>query len=868
VGDVLLSVFLAGLVVLAVLTAHFSRRGGDAMALWGWGWVCLVATGALGLLGEQRPVAGVAAQFLAPLHPSFMLAGALAHSGSRAGRWIPPVAFGLGMLRLALALGGDPGPWLAVGEVPEFLADLAAAGIALRVALRGPGPRVRHLLAPAFVGMAFLEALSAWTGLAAGGGPATDLPAWLVVGPVALCVQIALEDARKQVLHRGRERRAEIALRDSEGRFRGLADHSFDLVAEIDAEGRYSYTNPRYEEMLGHPAGSLIGTRSLELTHPDDREPAIAWFRALVAGSDARLLLVRLREASGGWRWFESAGRVFRGPDGTRRIVATSRDVTERMERRESARRNREELEERVRQRTAELRESEERYRAVSELSSDLAFALRVAPDGTVTREWVTEAHRRILGYEPPDPADVPGWLALVHPEDEARAAETLEAAARGETREVEVRVRTQDGGYRWLRVRMASAGVTADGTRRVLGVSQDVTDRRQVEEERRRLESHMQQIERLESLGVLAGGVAHDFNNLLAVILGQTALALADAPVGSDLARRLESVRSAARHAEALAGQMLAYAGNVPVARKPLDLARLVEEMRDLLDASLPPGCSLDTDVVPGSAVVDGDETQLRQVVLNLVSNASETMAGSGRIALRTGIVTADAGYLQDAYGRLDLASGDYACLEVTDTGAGMEEATRARIFEPFFSTKFTGRGLGLAAVLGIVRAHGGAIKLATEVGRGTTFRVLLPLSAGAPEPATPRHPAPGDRAGATILVVDDEAPVRELLCEFLERAGFAVLTAPGGAEALEILRSRGREIDAAVLDLAMPGLDGGSTVEALRGLRPDLPVLLVTGFSQDALGTRLPPSGVAGILRKPFEPEELVAALRNVLG
>ncbi len=275
--------------------------------------------------------------------------------------------------------------------------------------------------------------------------------------------------------------------------------------------------------------------------------------------------------------------------------------------------------------------------------------------------------------------------------------------------------------------------------------MAQDITERKRAEEERLRLEAHILETQKLESLGVLAGGIAHDFNNLLTVILGNDLLARSEVPPGSRLARQLDRIRSAAKHAEALTSQMLMYSGKASVSLKPLDLSALVEGMAELLEASVSKKCRLETSLGHGRIMVKGDPTQLRQVIMNLVTNASEALCDRpGRVVVRTGLMSADAAYLTGAPDGRDLGEGDYVYLEVSDTGEGMEEGTRKRIFEPYFSTKSMGRGLGLASVLGIVRGHRGAIKLVTEPAGGTTFRVLLSPTSRVPRRAKLAHEAP----------------------------------------------------------------------------------------------------------------------------
>jgi CheY-like chemotaxis protein len=308
----------------------------------------------------------------------------------------------------------------------------------------------------------------------------------------------------------------------------------------------------------------------------------------------------------------------------------------------------------------------------------------------------------------------------------------------------------------------------------------------------------------------------------------------------------------------------MLVYAGRAPRVQKPVELSWLVADMLDLARASLPLRVVLREEL--GAAVwVLGDETQLRQVVLNLVANAGEALgARAGSVEVRTGHAEASAEELARARGAPDLAPGRYALLEVRDDGGGMDAETRERVFEPFFTTKLSGRGLGLAAVLGIVRGHGGRVDVASEPGRGSRFRVWLPAGVAAADAPRERPHAP---RAARVLVIDDQEPLLDLSREFLSRAGFAVETALGGRAGLERIRAAAGDFDAVVLDLAMPDLDGEQVGRALRALRPDLPLLLVSGYDADLAAARYASLLPARFLRKPFARDELAGALAELL-
>jgi PAS domain S-box-containing protein len=528
--------------------------------------------------------------------------------------------------------------------------------------------------------------------------------------------------------------------------------------------------------------------------------------------------------------------------------------------------RAREELEERVLERTAALRKSEERYRVVSELGSDLAFGFLLDRDERISEGWVTDAYSRITGYKM-DELSGSGWLRLIHPDDEEKLRLRFAEILAGQTRELELRLISKSGRVATVHARLDVTREAA-GAFRVVGAARDVTDARRAEAERRDLERQVLEARRLESLSMLTGGVAHDFNNLLAVILGNSRMAASELPPGSPLNLRLARIRAAAEHGAALTEQMLAYSGRSGVALKPLDLSHLVEEMVDLLRASISEQARLELELAP-RAPVEGDTTQIRQVVLNLVTNASEALTGgAGRLRVSTGVVQQSDSDLAGAPGAESPRAGAYAYLEVSDDGQGMDAATQARVFEPFFTTKFSGRGLGLAAVLGIVRTHSGVVRVWSGVGSGTRVRVLLPERradfANPPQPRAGGGPSP--RRG-TILVVDDQDFVLEVAQAFLERAGHRVVTASGGRSAIEIFRQRSREIDAVLLDLAMPDTSGEEVLLEIQRVRSDARVIIATGYSAQAAAERLASHGVVGFVRKPYQPEEILQQVDRAL-
>lgn len=411
-----------------------------------------------------------------------------------------------------------------------------------------------------------------------------------------------------------------------------------------------------------------------------------------------------------------------------------------------------------------------------------------------------------------------------------------------------------------------AARGVSLDDG--MVGVAFfDVTERRAAEQERSEMAAQLQHAQKLESLGVLAGGIAHDFNNLLAGIMGNTSLALMEMPTTSPARPLLERVEQTALVASDLTRQMLAYSGRGRFVLESVDLSELVEQMTRLLEVSLTSRAVLRLDVPAGLPRITVDPSQIRQVVMNLVTNASDAVAGtSGTITVRTGLVRADSRYLSSYWLADGVEPGDFAFVEVSDTGRGMSEDTKTRLFDPFFTTKSTGRGLGMAAVLGIVRGHDGAIKVYSELGKGTTVKVLFPVQtrdaqaveAPAPAAARPMH-------GALVLVVDDEDTVRTIACKVLERAGCRTVSAANGRDAVELFTQQSEAIDLVLLDLTMPVMGGEEAFRQMRAIRPGVPVILSSGYNEHDTLAHFGGKGVTAFLQKPWTAsalQELAAA------
>jgi PAS domain S-box-containing protein len=398
----------------------------------------------------------------------------------------------------------------------------------------------------------------------------------------------------------------------------------------------------------------------------------------------------------------------------------------------------------------------------------------------------------------------------------------------------------------------------------RYLGFVADITERRRAWDERLRLEAQIQQAQKLESLGVLAGGIAHDFNNILMTVLGNANLAASSLGPDSPAAGHLKLIEQAANRAAELSRQMLAYSGKGRFVIERLDLSRLVEEMVQMLEVSISKNAATRFELATSLPAVAADATQLRQVIMNLVLNASEAIGeGSGLITLGTGTLICGREYLKEFWLDELLEEGLYVYLDVSDTGCGMDPDTVSRIFDPFFTTKFTGRGLGMAAVLGIVRGHGGAIRVSSKPGVGTTFRILLPALTHPPERPDPVA-KPGEwRGDGTVLLVDDEESVRETGREMLRSLGYEVVTASDGMEAIGIVASRD-DITLVILDLTMPNMDGEHCFREMRRRGTNVRVIMTSGYNQQEVTRKFVGQGLAGFLQKPYSLSALREAIR----
>ena len=647
-------------------------------------------------------------------------------------------------------------------------------------------------------------------------------------------------------------------LHAAETRCGALIDHSSDLILEFDEKGRLLFVSPSCSPIGSRPLDEILGktleeSELLDSLHPDDRCSIFEIFREGVESRRETRSCFRIRFPDETWHWFESVSTPIEQVDGSRRFLTICGDVTDI----EQARRDR--------------RESESLYRIVTELSRDVIFEVNEA--GKVIFASASLGELTGIKSEDVKGRDYLDLYELVHPDDRQRDLDEYNRA-KGEVGErihyPPYRVQhVVDGSWIWFSA-IGTWYEAADGERRMLEVARDITREVHREEERLKLARQMQEAQRLESLGVMAGGITHDFNNLLTPILGDAELALLDLPPDSPVRPRIEQIRHAAKRAAALTRQMLAYSGQVPVSVEPISISRLVDEMAQLLEGTVSGKAALVYELSDDLPAVEGDIAQLSQVVMNLITNATEAVReGAGRIRLRTGMVEAEKVDRSRIVGGGEPTARNFVFFEVIDDGCGMNAETQSKIFDPFYTTKFTGRGLGLAAVVGIVRSHGGMIEIDSEVGRGTRFRVLFPAATRAVVVAAPQTRPPFEqwRASGTVLVVDDDVGVRALLDATLRRVGLTVLLASDGREGVELFRRHADEIRAVVLDRTMPDIGGEEAFDEIRRIRPGARIMLISGYSEERAAWHFIDKGLDAFLHKPFEPSVLLEKIRRIV-
>ncbi len=604
-------------------------------------------------------------------------------------------------------------------------------------------------------------------------------------------------------------------------------------------DGRFIDVNDSFVRLTGYSREEALGRTSVELDLWADPVERGEVLRRVREDGQVRAMEIRIRRRSGETvPMLYAVERIDIG--GEPCLIGMAQDIAARKE-----------LEE-------ELRSRLQRFLRASPA---VLYVLRIEGE-RVRQEWISENLERITGWTMAESGDPAWWYANVHPEDKERVLEGRARAAEwfGRSKLLEYRFRHKGGAWIWIRDEQRYQPAEEGDWIEAVGTWIDIS-------EQKRLEANVVQMQKIETVGMLAGGIAHDFNNLLSVIRGYTELALEEAPPGEAGRANLEEIVRATRQAASLTSQLLAFSRKQILQPEILNINDVLRETSRILERLI--GENIELRLLPRADLppVSADRGQLQQIIMNLAVNARDAMPEGGKLLIETGEALFDEEYVR---GHFPATPGGYVMLAVSDSGAGMDAATQARIFEPFFTTKEKGKGtgLGLSTVYGIVKQSNGFIWVYSETGGGTTFKVYLPRVEGAAEAVEPEVRTGSGLAGSeTILVVEDEAPLRDLACRTLERKGYFVIPASDGDEALERAAARAGRIDMLVTDVVMPRMGGKELASRMKERFPGIRILYVSGYTDHSIVHRgILDEGVA-FLQKPFSMEGLVRKVRAIL-
>lgn len=644
---------------------------------------------------------------------------------------------------------------------------------------------------------------------------------------------------------RHRHRRAEESLRESEERFAYAMDATRDGLWDWDITSNTGYYSPGYFRMLGYQPGEFSSTSRTwaDLLHPADRERALEANNDCIENrTDSFDVEFRMKSKSGDWVWILGRGKaVARDANGrATRMIGTHVDITERKIAEEK------------------IRESEFRYRTLFELESDAIFLID-NERGDIME--VNETASILYGYSREE------LIRLKNVDLSAEPDQTRQATETGVTA-IPVRWhRKKDGTV--FPVEIKARHISWQGRPVHIASIRDISDRIRGEEERKALESQLFQSQKMEAVGLLAGGVAHDFNNILTVIFGYSEILLKNIAPGDPLRPSVENIVGSATRAADLTRGLLAFSRKQVLDSRPVSVEEVVGDMEKILARVIPEDIEFETVFPDEVLTVLADRGQMGQVLVNLVTNAVDSMPDGGSLTIRVEPFTLDARFLEmHGFG----TPGDYARISVTDTGCGMSEEIREKIFQPFFTTKETGKGtgLGLSIVYGIVKQHNGFIDVESREGAGSVFSVYLPLvdlPVSDPAAHEPRENGITARCRETILLAEDDDIVREMDEITLSDAGYRVISARDGEDAVMKFRQDRGCIDLLVLDVVMPKKDGKTAYEEMKLLRPDVKVLFMSGYTRDIIDRKGIPQDDVFFIMKPFRPLDLLKKTREIL-
>ena len=626
-------------------------------------------------------------------------------------------------------------------------------------------------------------------------------------------------------------------------------NHSGDLLGIFDFNGNIRQVNPAWTSTLGWEIDELINSNKDILIHPDDLPKTLEARKKAKENATSQIITNRYKHKNGNYKTILWNVIYFKERE---LIFVSGRDETDRLE-----------AEQKLKRMWANL---------------DLAIINGVIGlwDYNLIKDTLTvnKAMTKMLGFDINVMEDViHKWSHYLNKNDIAQSYKAMTDHITGKKEYYldEYRLKIPNGTFRHFLSRGKISEYNEKGKPiRVSGSITDITELKESEEKRLKLEQKMQQAQKLESLGILAGGIAHDFNNLLMGVLGNTDIMLYQLPKDSPFKNKLTDIKKAATRACELTNQILAYSGRGRFIIEPININELVQEMSSLLTASISKKINLLYFFHEDLPFIKGDATQFRQVVMNIILNASESIGeNNGQIKITTDVVDADDKLIEKMTISNDIKPGKYISLEISDTGCGMDESRMKQIFDPFFTTKFTGRGLGLAAVLGIIKGHDGALTLTSKKDSGTSFTIYLPVSETAKTPLPKNEPQNLVKNGKhlKILIIDDEDYIRTVTTRMLELAGHEFFTAKDGETGIKIFKKENPALSCVILDLTMPKMDGQEVLEKLKLINPDVPVIISSGYSPEEVTLKFKKEEIAGFLQKPYQLSELLDVIEQAI-
>ncbi|MBI3195735.1 MAG: PAS domain S-box protein [Ignavibacteriae bacterium] len=650
--------------------------------------------------------------------------------------------------------------------------------------------------------------------------------------------QQMLEFVSTQVAKAIEQKQTEDLLRANEKRFRTLIENSSDVVVMLDGQGTILYESPAVLQVLGFPAETRIGRSIFEKIHPEDAKALMKIFQQLVTQpQQTSSTTFRVRHSNGDWKWIEAVGKNFLFDPNIQAVVANYRDVTERKIAVES------------------LQNSEERFRSLFESATDAIFT--VSLQGIFTS--LNPAFEKITGWKCAE------WIGksfttILHQDDIPLAnrlfQETMNAK---QPPAYELRVKTKNGEYFFGEI-TSTPQIQNSKVVGVLGIARDITERKKMEEE-------IRYIQKMESIGILAGGVAHDFNNILAIINAYTgSLKLMKEP-SEQVLHSVEIIEKTVRRGARIVQQLLTLAKKTDTVFSLLTIDPLIEELSKLLHEAFPKTITIKTKINHDSVSINADSNQLFQVLLNLSLNARDAMPDGGTLTISSEIVEPQ--LLQTQFP--DASEVQYLQLSVHDTGTGMDESTKEKMFEPFFTTKESGRGtgLGLSVVSGVIENHKGFLTVETKLHKGTKFNIFLPIpnqseQADIKELLTAREV---DGGNETLLLVEDEESLLDLMVGILESNGYRIFKAYDGEEAVKIFSDHKHEIDLVLTDMGLPKLGGYEAFRMMKSIKPNVKVILASGYLDSKVRSQMISAGADDFVQKPYDLIEILTRIRDIL-